>query len=796
MADQPEKASLKRRGPPSRQDHACPECGQIFSRAEYARRHWRTKHDSGSTTLRCPDCETECSRPDLLARHRQLFHPEESPRLDPSPPGPRHAGAETADRPDATPPPVLVAGTTSASPRSPQAKRSRRGPSPPNGSDSQGIIGSTVDSWISNGPPIPPAISPSETTDIATALAGASSDAHSLEPIQGSAGLFSLDNPPLYDPSDEVPWLVPLMEGDEVDPCNAVQQQQEPGSAGRLPDSSTTPFGIISGNLCDEIDGSLDAQPDNFPLSDAPPGIYLPSSAQRPPAFHSDLTAEQSLLPLPRPPDFALKASEVLALRSVRPRNFAIEVLPGTDEDWAEVDQELGDGGFDGKMRLYKEPSMYPGLDHLFGLDRNTGSRFWMANQRFCIAYLFPWEIPPLPKLSKYAFQACKTILPVLPIIHSPTLVMNTVEPTLAFALSVAGAGLFKSSTSFFDEMSRIKREFAAQNLEGTLMHYGERMAATQTLLLYQLLGAFSDRTFLDLTPPPVATLSLDFPFPPPDLDRTWREWVTRETYIRVAFLCYLLDVELGRSNAHERLLLHNDPKLAHLPLPSSDATWTAESAQLWWEAIERQRMRFGAPVSTFASAPASSVSSTSSSSTSTFADLGLGVADSTAAAAAAAAASTVESGPTFTAVLDALLSREPPRPGSRAARAFSTLSPASPLAVTVVHQTLLSLQSQLTLSQNLLRSFAALAPARRGNAGRAGAGSHVADGGDGYNGVSSGGGGGDHHSILSASVLEAAAMNAKESEERIQFGLKVVKVLGGVIAQDKWFNGIEAIFR
>lgn len=25
----------------------------------------------------------------------------------------------------------------------------------------------------------------------------------------------------------------------------------------------------------------------------------------------------------------------------------------------------------------------------LFGVERNTSSRFWMANQRFCIAYLF-----------------------------------------------------------------------------------------------------------------------------------------------------------------------------------------------------------------------------------------------------------------------------------------------------------------------------------------------------------------------------------------------------------------------
>lgn len=63
---------------------------------------------------------------------------------------------------------------------------------------------------------------------------------------------------------------------------------------------------------------------------------------------------------------------------------------------------------------------------------------------------------------------------------HSPTLVMNRVEPTFAFALSVAGAGLFETYTSFSNEMSRIKRDFAAEHLADAKLRHEELLAAVQ----------------------------------------------------------------------------------------------------------------------------------------------------------------------------------------------------------------------------------------------------------------------------------------------------------------------------
>lgn len=63
---------------------------------------------------------------------------------------------------------------------------------------------------------------------------------------------------------------------------------------------------------------------------------------------------------------------------------------------------------------------------------------------------------------------------------HGPSIVLNTVEPTFAFALSVAGAGLFETHSSFFDEMSRIKREFAAEHLGSAKLGQDELLASVQ----------------------------------------------------------------------------------------------------------------------------------------------------------------------------------------------------------------------------------------------------------------------------------------------------------------------------
>lgn len=200
-----------------------------------------------------------------------------------------------------------------------------------------------------------------------------------------------------------------------------------------------------------------------------------------------------------------------------------------------------------------------------------------------------------------------------------------------------------------------------------------------------------------------------------------------------IAFLCYLVDMEVGR-NAGEskRLLSHSHAALSTLPLPSSDLLWHAESPEEWrntYVRLQAQQARYRLP----GSPP------------------GL---------------------PTFKAVLNALLSSTPPLPNSATAATLSSLSHASPLASTVLFQTLSSLQAQIAVSQRLLRNLSLPAPIALSASEGAGMGT-----------------------FAGGSMVEAAAKSASESQERIAFGLKVIKLLGGTAACDRWFNGVQVIF-
>lgn len=70
---------------------------------------------------------------------------------------------------------------------------------------------------------------------------------------------------------------------------------------------------------------------------------------------------------------------------------------------------------------------------------------------------------------------------------------MTELAPPFAFALSVVGAGLFESSADFHKTLSHAKRDFAAEHLAEVIVHEQERMPRVQTLLLYQLVGAFGN---------------------------------------------------------------------------------------------------------------------------------------------------------------------------------------------------------------------------------------------------------------------------------------------------------------
>ncbi|GAA5959154.1 hypothetical protein JCM8115_005658 [Rhodotorula mucilaginosa] len=748
----------KRKAPPSRQEHACPTCGQVFSRAEYARRHWRAKHEPGAAALRCAACDTGFSRPDILARHIRMYH-KEGAESETAAAEFSLAAAAAADI--AVPAPIPLV------PTSPTARKQASATEEPAAPDStaaavtvpaaQEALSEEFDrEWQL---PLPPPAEP--LSGVPEIAAGATleaflqaGDSTSSLSIGGVAQVTESSSPEGHaSPEIFLPWDFPALDKtSNPAPAKraraaAVPAQSAPGRTSPSSDSGqssdcshSSPLRLLAAT------GIASTSTSGEPA--APP---LPTMADS----ELDLLQELHTLPSATPP---IRADEIMCNRSLRPRYYAMQLYDDeANEDWVEAEFE-DDGvaswlqGATVKPIRSKEPDMYPGLDHLFGVERNTSSRFWMANQRFCIAYLYPWELPPLSRLSKFAFQASKTLLPVLPLAHGPSIVLNTVEPTFAFALSVAGAGLFETHSSFFDEMSRIKREFAAEHLGSAKLGQDELLASVQTLLLYQLLGAFSKSTeeqeytrkhhallvqkFLELEVPP-CEIPANLDLPERDLRRIWQAWVVHETYIRVAFLCYLLDIRHGETGGlKERLLAHNHPALSQLPLPANDSLWNAETPVSWREGVE-QRRRHNASFSPRVQGQASRL----------------------------LAATTEINQPAFSTVLNSLLSRKPPAQGSEAARSLAALSPTSPLAVAVLLQTLLSIASQLSASENLLRSL--------------------------VGSVS-----GSVPNLPAPSIIAAAAASTQDSQERVQFGLRVVRVLGGAVAQDRWFNGMEAIYR
>jgi hypothetical protein len=190
-----------------------------------------------------------------------------------------------------------------------------------------------------------------------------------------------------------------------------------------------------------------------------------------------------------------------------------------------------------------------------------------------------------------------------------------------------------------------------------------------------------------------------------------------------IAFLCYLVDLQTGSTFGNNyRLLSHSHLTLTNLPLPASDALWEAESAMEWRLLVERR------------------------------------------------GASTVS----FKEALNALLSRAPPTHNSTTARILSSLSRQSSFSITILYQTLLSLQSQITASQRLIRGFAGPPSST--------VGAEVF--------------GGLPVQPPQNDVLQAAATSAQESSERIVFGLKVLRMLGGTAATTgTFFSSVEPIF-
>lgn len=76
---------------------------------------------------------------------------------------------------------------------------------------------------------------------------------------------------------------------------------------------------------------------------------------------------------------------------------------------------------------------------------------------------------------------------------HRPTLLIEALDPSLAFALAVVGAGFSNSGHSFHLEMTKTKRIFAADQLKKINLSPAQSLGALQALLLYNIVGSFSE---------------------------------------------------------------------------------------------------------------------------------------------------------------------------------------------------------------------------------------------------------------------------------------------------------------
>ncbi|GAA5908520.1 hypothetical protein JCM8208_002653 [Rhodotorula glutinis] len=225
--------------------------------------------------------------------------------------------------------------------------------------------------------------------------------------------------------------------------------------------------------------------------------------------------------------------------------------------------------------------------------------RWWLPEQKFCLGYLYPWHVPPLPVLSGYARKATEELMAAVPILHGPSAVMNELPAHMAFALTVAGGAYEPEGQSFSNEMLVEKRVFLVRGFQEQEKSWEDRFASLQSLLLYQLLGLFHrdeqqrllSNSFhsaliymlraLDL-PGHVARAVPIRPAPGMHgevLEQCWRAWLELETRRRVCFIIFLVDLEHAAATNSPQLLSLSD---LNIDLPASERAWKAENAVEW----------------------------------------------------------------------------------------------------------------------------------------------------------------------------------------------------------------------
>lgn len=242
--------------------------------------------------------------------------------------------------------------------------------------------------------------------------------------------------------------------------------------------------------------------------------------------------------------------------------------------------------------------SLYP--EHLFQPREVHDARLHIPNEKFCMGFLYPWKdsMPEVEQMNEYAITATQRLLPNVPVMHEPTLRFTDMSNHAVFALSVAGGAydVGNKGEQFSGTMLSLKRVYIVKSFNRPENTDEDRFQHLQSMLLYQLTGFYRNQEHRDLShafhgalvqmsrqlnlvdvirkakvPEMHAGLS------GAELDSAWKAWVALETKRRVAFIVYLLDVELASHYKTPPVLSFSE---LDIDLPSAECLWKARDAQ------------------------------------------------------------------------------------------------------------------------------------------------------------------------------------------------------------------------
>ncbi|GEM11000.1 zinc finger, C2H2-type transcription factor [Rhodotorula toruloides] len=643
------------RGSASGQTFPCPDCDKTFSRKEYMARHYRSKH-SKERPFQCEFCEHAFSRSDLLRRHYKtrssaasgsassavLAAPPEVPGatyempfasssasaalpapaqnnpLLPTPPPSYYAhmsmsmrdhpiyglppaanmnssfsiasGSGTAPLPDNGPSPFSTFSNSSNltfscnSPQTPFAADASLPPAPPY----------PLHGMMQPPPPIPS--TSSTILSAPSAVPSTSSHPHSspTTPTTPSTSAFksgSLSHDTL------APGLsrTGSFTRDEVLASEVLRDlMRSPlGMSGNTPPVSTAMAGGMAWHSATSGKGQTEAaQGRGEGAGTGEEGGAVAGADAHDWALSSVFGTTASGA------GNSVLVSAPYAGPAVTPHN-KLEETPAA-QALAEYFNKGGVGGITAlDLGFPTEPCLFPDWMFKAPTVHEDEKRFWMPEQKFCLGYLYPWHVPPLPVLSSYAKKATERLLPAMPIVHAPSVVLNEMEVHTAFALTVAGGAYERDGQSFSNEMLVEKRVFLVRGFQEKSKTWDQKFASLQSMLLYQLLGLFHrDEQQRLLSHSFHSALiymlrALDLPTrvrettaSPPreemqgeELEKAWRNWVKVETWRRVAFIVFLADLEHAAATKTNQLLSLSD---LDIDLPAAERAWSAKTAEEW----------------------------------------------------------------------------------------------------------------------------------------------------------------------------------------------------------------------